>query len=88
MKITKRQYTKEMNELVSLKAITELEIENRIAAIGDQQASMDEIDSINAMHDKVSELEQAMKDLDRRWNTRNWTFGDWASYELIAQNID
>jgi len=29
-----------------------------------------------------------MKDLDRRWNTRNWTFGDWASYELIAQNID
>lgn len=88
MKLTKREYTKQMNELVSLKASVQIEIDFRIAAIGDRQISINEADSINDMHDKVSELEQSIKDLDSRWNTRNWTYADWTCYELASQNID
>ncbi len=88
MKLTKREYTKQTNELTALIADFNLAIAIRIAKIGDRQVSIDEGDSINAMHDKVAELEQAIKDMERRWNTRNWTAGDWASYELVAANID
>lgn len=88
MKITKRTYTKQMTELTALKADFNIAIAFRLAAIGDRQVSIDEADSINDMHDKVSELEQMIKDLEGRWQTRNWSGSDWNTHSLIAQNID
>lgn len=88
MKITKREYTKQMNDLTALIASFELAIAFRIAEIGDRKISIEEGDSINDMHDKVWELKQDTKALESRWNTRNWTGSDWNTYALIAQNID
>jgi hypothetical protein len=83
MKITKREYTKQMNELTD--ALTALETD--IARIIDNEI-VAEFDGLNAKHDKVWEMEQAIKDIERAFTTRNWTCGDWASYSLVAQNID
>lgn len=87
-KLTKREYTKQMNELTSLKADFELAIAIRIANIGDRKVSIEEGDSINDMHDKVADLERDIRHLESRWDTRNWTAGEWASYDLITSNID
>lgn len=88
MKLTKREYTKQMNELTGLIADFSLAIAFRLAKIGDRQVSMDEADSINDMHDKVSEYEQQIKDLEGRWSRRNWTGSDYNTAALIARNID
>lgn len=83
MKITKREYTKQMNELTT--ALVALEAD--IARIIDNEI-VAEFDGLNAKHDQVWEMEQAIKALESRWNTRNWTGGDWSSYELVTSNID
>lgn len=83
MKITKREYTKQMNELTSRKAI----LEAYIAKIIDNEM-VEKYDGLNAKHDKVAKLEQDIKDLEWRWDTRNWNGSDWNSWSLVAQNID
>lgn len=42
----------------------------------------------NRVYDREYTLQQAIRDLDRRWDTRNWTTQDWADYWLVANNID
>lgn len=83
MKITKREYTKQMNDLTTRKAA----VEAMVAKIIDTEWT-EKYPKLNAMHDRVWKLEQAIKDLESRWDTRNWTAGDWASHSLVAQNID
>ena len=83
MKITKREYTKQMTDLTFRKAT----LDAMIAKIIDT-GWVEKYDKLNGMHDRSYRLEQAIKDLDRTWQRRNWTAGDYASYALIAQNID
>jgi chromosome segregation ATPase len=42
----------------------------------------------NAAHDKEWDHEQERAAIERKWITRNWTGADYASYELVAANID
>jgi hypothetical protein len=88
MKITKREYTKQMNELTSLIASTNLAIDFTMVKIGVRQFTNDEAENINGLYDKIAEYERAIKDLDDRWQRRNWTGNDYSTYALIVQNID
>ena len=42
----------------------------------------------NAFYDKEYDLQEEIRDLERQRNTRNWTGADWASWELVMNNID
>jgi hypothetical protein len=90
MKLTKREYTKQMTDLTTRRNITANylnKIIDNIQYIG-RVVTEEEVTKINRLHDKVAEFDQAMRDLDRRWETRNWTAGDWSSHALVAANID
>lgn len=90
MKITKREYTKQMNDLTSRRTITANYVQKLIDNIENLNRPLtdDECTKLNRLHDKVAAFDQDIKALDSRWNTRNWTAGDWASYELVTSNID
>lgn len=86
-KYTKRQYLADIaaNEA----AISE--IKSQINAINDRVEAGEtgiEFGKFNTLHDHEYELEQERRDIERRWSTRNWTYADHASYELVAANID
>lgn len=88
MKLTKRQYNKEMTELRSLRGDFGLAIATFHASIGYRQWTADEADHSNMLQDKYDEFDQQIKDLEDRWQRRNWTGSDYNTYALIAQNID
>lgn len=90
MKITKREYTKQMNDLTSRKTITANYVQKLIDNIDNLNRPLteDEGTKLNRLHDKVADLSQQIKDLEDRWNRRNWTGSDYNTYALIAQNID
>lgn len=48
----------------------------------------DDIEDWNLHHDIEASTEKALHDLDRQWETRNYTTADWTSLNLIANNID
>lgn len=87
-KYTKRQY------LADLAANDAAMIENEKALAAFQSRCdagewSDEMsDAWNAEHDKTYEIECERKDIERRWNRRNWTWQDWSEHELVSQNID
>lgn len=90
MRITKREYTKQMTDLTFRRNVTA----NYLNKVIDNSQSIgrivtdDEVAKINRLHDKVADLDQQIKDLDDRWNTRNWTASDWARHALVTSNID
>lgn len=90
MKLTKREYTKQMSDLTFRRNVTANYVQKLIDNIENLNRPLtdEEVTKINRLHDKVYDLEQEMHGLERRWDTRNWTAGDWASYELVAANID
>lgn len=90
MKLTKREYTKQMNDLTARRNITVNylnKVIDNIQYVG-RVLTDDEVTKINRLHDKVTEFDQQIKDLNGQWERRNWTYSDYASYELIQQNID
>jgi hypothetical protein len=42
----------------------------------------------DAMHDLVELIDREIKHLDDAWERRDWSPTDYASYELVMQNID
>jgi hypothetical protein len=42
----------------------------------------------NNLHDREHEINEEIRDLDREWETRNWTTADYQAYHLICENID
>lgn len=82
-KLTKREYTRRMAELTAHKEL----IEQNIALIIDNEL-IHLYDGLNAAHDKVYEIQQAIEQLDFAYRTRNWNSSDWAMNNLILQNID
>lgn len=45
-------------------------------------------DKWNTLEDNISILNDELRSLENRWNTRNWTEQDWAQYSLVCNNID
>src|SRR5262245_48352787 len=73
MKLTKRQYTKEMTDLTHRRNITANylnKVIDNIQYIG-RVVTDEEVAKINRLHDKVENLDQQIKDLDDRWARRN-----------------
>ena len=90
MKLTKREYTKQMNDLTSRKNTVANYVQKIIDNIEtlDRPLTEDEVTKINRLHDKVYSLQQAIEALDFAWQTRSYNSADWITHSLIAQNID
>jgi len=79
-KLTKRQYTKMRSEL-------EAKIIGIQSQTNDSEATRTS-EEWDALYDAEYNLEQEIKDLDHKYQTRNWTTADWSSYDLVCRNID
>lgn len=88
-KYTKRQYNKDIaaNEAAIATIQAQLAGMNARAEAG-EQITEELSNAWNAAHDREWELECERRDIERRWTQRNWTGADYASYELVAANID
>ena len=88
-KYTKRQYNSDIaaNQAATAAVQVELASYNDRAEAGEQIAEALSAAWNNA-YDREWELEQERRDIDRRWAQRNWTSADYATYELVAANID
>ena len=93
----KRDYEKQKAQLQeSLETVQIIESEIwRLARISDDaaKAGMEHLglvwpDDANLIHDAEYDIEQEMERLERNWITRNWTYSDWQTHALVAQNID
>ena len=84
-KITKKVYNKSrklfLQELETVESILELAKET-------DGMNFPDIDMWNDYHDREEFIQNAILDLDSKWETRNWTAGDWNSYFLITHNVD
>ena len=89
-KITRKQYEAQQARLNALKTQIE-DVTANIIKAGEELDLWQHpafSDMCNHLHDAKSEAENAMRSVEEDWTTRNWTFADWASYELAARNID
>ncbi len=89
-KMTKRQYEAQTARLQVLRQQLCDQRDQAIKALEDLPAlaSFAYSEMLNHLHDAISEIENVIAGVEDEWSTRNWTRGDWASYELAAQNID
>ena len=89
-KITKRQYVAQTARLQALRQQLCDTRDQAIKALEDMPEMRSESygDMLNHLHDSIDEIDNAINDIEHSWNTRNWTWSDWKSYELVAQNID
>ena len=87
-KYTKRQYLADIaaNEAAIEAVKAELSSYNDRAEAGESVNEMS--DAWNAAHDREWDLEQERHSIERRWTQRKWGAADYASYELVAANID
>ncbi len=88
-KFTKRQYlaATAANEAAIAEVKAELSSYNERVEAG-EKITPELSDAWNAAHDREWDLEQERHSIERRWTRRNWTGADYASYELVAANID
>lgn len=84
-KLTKKQYQKAVKLLE-----TELETVQAILALAAETAgaSLPSLDDWNLYNDREDEIEEAIKQVHRNYDQRDWTAADRNRAELIAQNID
>ena len=89
-KLTKREYTKQMDVLVFQKGVAAGYVQKLIDNIENlnRPLTIEEGDKINALHDKVYDLQQKIEQLDFAFSTRNWNSSDWTLRDLITSNID
>jgi len=89
-KLTKRQYEAYTARLQALRQQLVDTKAQAIKALDDMPALRSESygDMLNHLYDSIYEIDNAINDLEHDWNTRNWTWSDWSSYSLVAQNID
>lgn len=88
-KYTKRQYLADIaaNEAAIVAVQNELNGYNERVEAG-EKITEELSNAWNAAHDKEWGLEQDRHSIERRWTQRKWTGADYASYELVAANID
>jgi chromosome segregation ATPase len=55
---------------------------------GGERASAELTDAFNEAYDREYELEREIRSAESDWGRRNWTFSDYASWNLVAANID
>lgn len=88
-KYTKRQYLADIAANESAIEAVKSEIESyNVRVEAGEQITEELSNAWNAAHDKEWELEQDRHNIERRWIQRDWTGADYASYELVAANID
>lgn len=87
-KYTKRQYLADVAANEAALATVHAEL----AGYNDRLEAGEAIDTLseawNAAYDREWALTEERADIERRWSRRNWTGADYASYELVAANID
>jgi hypothetical protein len=89
-KITKRQYEAQTARMQALRQQLCDQRDQAIRALEDLPAldSFAYGEMLNHLHDAISEIENVIASVEEEWSTRKWTRSDWASYELVARNID
>lgn len=85
---TKRQYLADLaaNEAAQAATADLLASFNARLEAGESIAAL--ASDWNAAHDREWDLQQERFDIESRWNRRHWTAADYATYELVAANID
>lgn len=81
-KITKKQMTKKIADLQAEKAFVE-EVSQKYWALPSTDS-----DFGNSFYDRIHDIEEEIRDAENDWITRNWTFADWAHWELVVNNVD
>ncbi len=82
-KLTRKQYTRQAAALTRQIDL----LQRRLNLIADRELAPC-YPARNAIVDRIYDLTDAARELDRRWVTRNWTAIDWQSWSLVARNID
>jgi hypothetical protein len=86
---TKRQYLADCAANSMARSDVQVQLEefrNRLEA--GEQLTADWSEQWNAAYDAAYQLEQERADIERRFSRRRWTGADYATYELVAANID
>lgn len=92
IKISKKEYNtevKRVNEAIEvLKQLQEKQ--HQIAQNKENDLQIREVagDCWNTLEDSIYILQEELKDLENRWETKNWTTSDWMEYDLVRNNID
>lgn len=86
---TKRAYLADC----AANSIKQADVVSKLASFNDrleagEQLTADWSDEWNNAHDLAYALEQERADIERRFSRRRWTGADYATYELVAANID
>ena len=88
-KYTKRQYLADIAANEAAIETVKAELESYIVRIENGEKMTEELSNAwNAAHDREWEIEQERLDIERRWTRRNWNAADYATYDLVAANID
>ncbi len=91
MSITQEQFEQEKARLERAK---ERRLERIAKLLAEFEAEQDSAKcgalgrAINDLHDAEWAIQDALRALESRWTTRNWTQADWDEYELVLDNID
>ena len=83
-KYTKRQYLSD----VAANEAALLQIKNELASYAAGENLLSIADAWNGAYDRQHDLKNERMDIERRWNTRNWTWQDHSFAELVAANVD
>lgn len=92
IKISKKEYNaevKRVNEAIEvLKRVQEKQ--SQIAQNQENDLQIRDVagDNWNTLEDSIYLLQEELKDLEHRWETRDWTTSEWMEYDLVSNNID
>lgn len=94
-KITKREYNSRKSELLNKMQQTEIKLTAVEKQIDDPNyTTLPDSEKIlinsewESLFDRLYDLKKEMEALDDEWDRRDWTYSDYAQYNLIANNID
>lgn len=88
-KYTKRQYLADIAANEAAIETVKAELESYNVRVENGEKITDELSNAwNAAYDREWELIKERHDIERRWTRRNWNAADYATYDLVAANID
>jgi len=91
-KITEQEYNNRKEQIKSsivlFKQIEEKYISITLDETNDQSIKDQHGLLLNTINDALYILNNELNGLEDEWSKRNWTYSDYASYNLVANNID
>ena len=91
-RITEQEYNNRKAQIEASISLFKLIEEKYISIALDETNDQDIRDqyglSIDTISDSLYILEKELQELEDEWSKRNWTYSDYASYNLIVNNID